>query len=546
LKFSKDKAVFCEHQARKFAEEFGFLFPMQSDEELRDARYFPSMKEQTILLQTIEKYFRLPERSEERSAVVQTVTSQLVEINPRWTNRAVRLWFNNNKRTCLKGSVQFDPAQTRGTALTADQMPLKKRPPRPSSVGSTAIPSPPSPDSSRPDSLSAVLRAASQRGHTDDEKKTLENDLTDRLIDLVGTHWRSHVACPEDRFAITARDSMPGTTSPNSNPITVPAELISKFSSLDCGIIVDGLPAVVEVDHTQQTRHFCLGDRVLPLDFPFTAPGIGFDRPGAAFFVSSGTFVYQILTSDFSIPQLLFPRCGPMLRCSIAALSDSIIVGTRRHLYLWSRESLSMTYPHNHCPFTGIIEVSLPSITSISAMEAGIAVASRNYHAVHVIGSDGMLVRSCVGHGGGVTALANVADSVFVSGSADLTARIWDVRSESPAAQLQRHKGPLTVVASAEAEGNHYVITGGEDRIVRGWDIRAQKPYVEVDTGIGIPIAVHVAPDGEIMVLTKEKETTCAEGYQMVHWNECQLFDMCPSVAFRCRPQRAGFPGLGF
>jgi hypothetical protein len=86
---------------------------MHAQDDPKDGRYFPSLKEQSILMQSIDKYFQLPQRSEERSLVVQSVTGQLAEINTRWTNRAVRLWFNNNKRSCLKSQVQFDPAQVR-------------------------------------------------------------------------------------------------------------------------------------------------------------------------------------------------------------------------------------------------------------------------------------------------------------------------------------------------------------------------------------------------------------------------------------------------
>lgn len=62
-------------------------------------RYYPSPMEQSILVQNVGNYFSKPERSVERNKIAADVSAQLTKINPHWSHRAVRLWFNNNKHT---------------------------------------------------------------------------------------------------------------------------------------------------------------------------------------------------------------------------------------------------------------------------------------------------------------------------------------------------------------------------------------------------------------------------------------------------------------
>jgi hypothetical protein len=75
---------------------------MPSDRGIKNGRYFLSALERSILVQTIEEYFQLPWLSQGRSGFLGAVARSLAEINPRWTKRAVRIWFNNNKHAYVK------------------------------------------------------------------------------------------------------------------------------------------------------------------------------------------------------------------------------------------------------------------------------------------------------------------------------------------------------------------------------------------------------------------------------------------------------------
>ncbi|KAK8853765.1 hypothetical protein M9Y10_016308 [Tritrichomonas musculus] len=73
-------------------------------EEDKEVRYFPNDSEMPILIHYLQVYFSHPERSIQRSQVVQSVVSILSTKNKHWNHRTVRLWFNNNKRVFFRPS----------------------------------------------------------------------------------------------------------------------------------------------------------------------------------------------------------------------------------------------------------------------------------------------------------------------------------------------------------------------------------------------------------------------------------------------------------
>ncbi|KAK8881769.1 hypothetical protein M9Y10_044405 [Tritrichomonas musculus] len=77
------------------------MFQQQEDDYVSSARYYASPQEQKILIQGLQRYFSLPERSQNRNKIAKEVSTILRMYSPHWTHRAVRLWFNNNKHTYL-------------------------------------------------------------------------------------------------------------------------------------------------------------------------------------------------------------------------------------------------------------------------------------------------------------------------------------------------------------------------------------------------------------------------------------------------------------
>lgn len=67
-------------------------------QEKGEQRYFPTQEELAILVPKLKEYFQLPERSDERKAVITQTFEEIKDINPtRWTMPKIRLWFNNNR-----------------------------------------------------------------------------------------------------------------------------------------------------------------------------------------------------------------------------------------------------------------------------------------------------------------------------------------------------------------------------------------------------------------------------------------------------------------
>ncbi len=82
------------------------------------------------------------------------------------------------------------------------------------------------------------------------------------------------------------------------------------------------------------------------------------------------------------------------------------------------------------------------------------------------------------GHTGDVTAVALSSDNRWLlTGSADATARLWDLAAPNPAAGpivLRGHTGPIT--AAAISPDNRWLVTAGADATARLWDLSAPDP----------------------------------------------------------------------
>ncbi|KAK8890888.1 hypothetical protein M9Y10_028087 [Tritrichomonas musculus] len=72
---------------------------MKTNNDISNARYYANAAEQQILIQGLQRYFSLPERSQNRNKITKEVSQFLRCFSPHWSHRAVRLWFNNNKHS---------------------------------------------------------------------------------------------------------------------------------------------------------------------------------------------------------------------------------------------------------------------------------------------------------------------------------------------------------------------------------------------------------------------------------------------------------------
>jgi uncharacterized protein (TIGR03067 family) len=104
-----------------------------------------------------------------------------------------------------------------------------------------------------------------------------------------------------------------------------------------------------------------------------------------------------------------------------------------------------------------------------------------------------------MGHADLVYAVAFAADGkTLVSGSWDMTARVWDVDSGTEKATLQGHKGPIMSVAIS-ADGKT-VATASIDKTVKVWDVARGTARLTLKGHTDCVYAVAFSPDGKTLV----------------------------------------------
>jgi len=100
--------------------------------------------------------------------------------------------------------------------------------------------------------------------------------------------------------------------------------------------------------------------------------------------------------------------------------------------------------------------------------------------------------------------LATASADPPLAGSADHTARLWDLRAKDPAANpviLRGHRSAVRAVAISP--DSRWVVTGSDDNTARLWDLRAKDPTanpVVLRGHEGKVYAVAISPDNRWLV----------------------------------------------
>ena len=501
------------------------------DEDSKEGRYFPSQQEQDILSSSIENYFSYPERSDQRAQIVQQITSQLLKISPRWNNRAVRLWFNNNKKTYLKTEPQVSfqiqtPPETSPMPQIPNRsqsMPPKKRAPIPrsSSVMQPSVYGAGTPLSAYQQTNQITSIMMSPRG-TVEEQKGLEGDLTQHLVQTTNRKFLYHIAPIEQIHSISMLSTMPnlGMAPPQQQQIFFPdfckgnvvEKSVDNYPCIECGYAsINGTPAIVIFDSESQKHILQNSGKEVILNCSTNVSNLLYDENLNSFFAASGTKINIVENMD-ALDFSLATHMPPMLSPALISWNNNIVLGNRKQALFWSYDAIKNRQSPDP---QRVFQTQLPSINSLAACGESLCMASKNQHSIHV--TDGEKVSSILfGHAAAVTCLSNLGPNLLLSGSADTTARIWDIRQESQVAQLQRHLGSLTFISPLAAETNNLILTGGSDHFVRAWDIRSDKALFEVKCGTGIPRnAFFSIEDKELTVLTNEETDTTALGFHV-------------------------------
>jgi len=150
-------------------------------------------------------------------------------------------------------------------------------------------------------------------------------------------------------------------------------------------------------------------------------------------------------------------------------------------------------------------------ITGICAVGCFLAVTFEGHPVIHVLTWDGELAvdQRLIDHTMPITALSKFGDHFLLSGSADYSAKIWDLSKRGLGRfSLERHEKAVAAVEECEYEKELIVWTGGDDATVRVWHLQSQRFAFQIDVGEGKQVAgLHFDPASaklEIVVVPPE------------------------------------------
>jgi WD40 repeat protein len=118
----------------------------------------------------------------------------------------------------------------------------------------------------------------------------------------------------------------------------------------------------------------------------------------------------------------------------------------------------------------------------------------------------GQVVGKTLRHQGAVLAVACSRDGkVVLTGSADKTARLWDMATGQPRGQPLRHQGPVWAVAFSP--NRKTVVTGSADKTARLWDAATGEAVGETMHHQDRVDAVAFSPDGKTILTGSADQT---------------------------------------
>jgi WD40 repeat protein len=190
----------------------------------------------------------------------------------------------------------------------------------------------------------------------------------------------------------------------------------------------------------------------------------------------------------------------------MAFWEQNLVVAAGSTVLAWSPRLLFDGGPENS--FDVCLTLLIPPITALATVSDSLVVGSAEYHTAQIYAQNGARVARAIGHTAGITALHSFDVNQFLSGSADQTVKLWDLRVPVPVVNILRHDGIVTALYGDAAANPNLVISGGTDGVVRGWDIRAFQHLFTLSVGQCAPQSIdYSAANQKLTVVVSENQS---------------------------------------
>ena len=496
-----------------------FRMASLADAETKDGRHFPTDAESKVLINHLQIYFSHPQRSIQRAQVVQSVVSILAPNNKHWNHRTVRLWFNNNKKVFYHPKAPVPPEPRKEPLPPPPKAPVTFVPGRSLSV----MPFRPVEDNAddagtaqttypvyahKSGTLALCVGAQYEQlaqNPSPEQKAECEAAITQQIIKIHDDRWQQVIPNRPAKTSIV--DPMSINPTIVNPPVELPTvESVAKYDLIHSSTVMpDGDPVVVAFDANEGAQKLFYNGRSANVQLRGPVTAMVYDRENEVIWLHAGDVVRGFDGRTMSAIQSI--ETGKYCKRSVMALSNDnqhLMVAAGSSIWRWSRKLGEPLMDQNGSEVC--LTLSMPSITSLATLGEYVVVASSDYNTAQVYAQNGAIVDRAIGHTSGITALSGFDENCFLSGSADQSVMLWDIRSSIPVVNIMRHRGVVTSIYGDGNSKHHLVLTGGTDGVLRGWDLRAFHHLFTIALGETPPQTLHYSHAGHrITAILSEK-----------------------------------------
>ena len=490
-------------------------------------RYHPSVQEQNVLTPNLKQYFSYPERSPDRSRIACEVSNELSKISNHWTNRAVRLWFNNNKKLVDSTSTDTgtEPEVHKGMSST-------------SSGGLSSISNSGQPTSNSSSGSSDQTKDISESSGTSTPDTTpsqnMEYTIANKLKQLEDEAvWCSYGSkrmqeiisqynsiCLQDPAIVNTT-----ATIKSSNYIEFPSppaqimpfaivDLLNKsdenlqrqiwcnrnkrtitIPSTEVNTINNGYAAYVYEQNGAKTLSYVANPeystewKSMPIRCETRVSSLTIGSMNSAWAISD-KFLIRVLFDTQQQVMSVIPG-GPLENTCIVSDKNFICFSASNHNTLYLTNDQMSIFP---------VQVLIPcsGITDICLLGGNIVCGISQSTICSLVDKTGKEIRPFIGHRNPVTHISKITDSIFCTCSSDNSIKLWDSREPRAVATFFANGATPTTLTSS----SNYIVSGYDDSKLRTFDIRHKQAKALLGVEIERQTASNISFNEKLDALT--------------------------------------------